>query len=611
MRVDTPPGPTAADRDQDHVTRLKRAVAALRRSWYVLAALTLVGAALGWLSTPSAVDQLVERTQYQKAVHTLLADQADPVDTPSVNLSQAAYLVTTGDIPEMVAADLGLEVDEVEGNIQGVARGDVSSIEVRAIGTDPERVSQLADSAAAALLEYLTAQAQEAFEQERDDVVVELDRLDRELTDLNARIAASPPNLAQLEAQQRSLSNQYGLAYEQFTQLADAQTNDSGLRSLGPAKAEEIDDDAYESIQDQITAGLPYDSPTVTVPGQESAASGAPTAGDGASSTTRAVAGALIGLLAGIGVVLMLDRFDTRLRSRDDVESATDLPVVAEIPPLSRHQQHALEVVAKTQPRSRAAEAYRVVRGALLFQAGVEDPTQVRTDGEALTVLVTSANPEEGKTTTVANLAAVLAEGGLSVLVINCDFRRPRVHKYLVPTDANDTTEPAAVTQLGPVVLADTHIAGVRLVTGLGETDHDANPLEVVALQRRIIAMARPKFDVILLDTAPFLTTNDASELLPETDHVIVVVRAGKTRRLAARRTAEVLERFDAPVLGIVLNDSQESTAAQYYYSYYLDGSGSRRSPRDGERADTGSSPAASGSRDNLTPLDRSRRAGA
>ena len=84
-------------------------------------------------------------------------------------------------------------------------------------------------------------------------------------------------------------------------------------------------------------------------------------------------------------------------------------------------------------------------------------------------------------------------------------------------------------------------------------------------------------FDVILLDTAPFLTTNDASELLPETDHVIVVVRAGKTRRLAARRTAEVLERFDAPVLGIVLNDSQESTAAQYYYSYYLDGSGRKK----------------------------------
>ena len=118
-------------------------------------------------------------------------------------------------------------------------------------------------------------------------------------------------------------------------------------------------------------------------------------------------------------------------------------------------------------------------------------------------------------------------------------------------------------------------------------------------------------FDVILLDTAPFLTTNDASELLPETDHVIVVVRAGKTRRLAARRTAEVLERFDAPVLGIVLNDSQESTAAQYYYSYYLDGSGSRRSSRDDERADSRPSPAVSGPRDNLTPLDRGRRAGA
>jgi capsular exopolysaccharide synthesis family protein len=609
VRVDTPTGPTAADRDQDHVTRLKRAVAALRRSWYVLAALTLVGAALGWLSTPSAVDQLVERTQYHKAVHTLLADQVAPGETPRVNLSQAAYLVITGDIPQMVADDLGLEIDEVEGNIQGVARSDVSSIEIRAIGTDPDRVSQLADSAADALLDYLAVQAQEAFEQQRDDVVLELDRLDQELAELNARIAAGPPNLAQLEAQQRSLSNQYGLAYERFTQLADDQTTDGGLRSLGPAKAEAIDDDDYESIQDQISAGLPYDTPTATVPGQDAGAAEAATAGDGASSTTRAVAGALLGLLAGVGVILMLDRFDTRLRGRDDVESATDLPVVAEIPPLSRHQQHVLEVVARSQPRSRAAEAYRVVRGALLFQAGVEDPTQVRTDGEALTVLVTSANPEEGKTTTVANLAAVLAEGGLSVLVVNCDFRRPRVHKYLV---ASDTTEPATVTQLGPVVLADTHIPGVRLVTGLGETDHEANPLEVVALQRRIIAMARPMFDIILLDTAPFLTTNDASELLPETDHVIVVVRAGKTRRLAARRTAEVLERFEAPVLGVVLNDSDESTAAQYYYSYYLDGPSSpRRRSRGDESGDPGPAAASTPSRDNLTPLDRSRRAGA
>ncbi len=354
--------------------------------------------------------------------------------------------------------------------------------------------------------------------------------------------------------------------------MANGAVTGPGLEAVGTARTDVITEAAYQRHRQEIRDGIPAVLRSGEVAEADTAAGGG--GPSSAGPATRAAVGGIVGLALASGLVLALDRLDNRLRTRDEVEAATDLPVVAEIPRLSRHQQHALEVVAKTQPRSRAAEAYRVVRGALLFQAGVEDPTQVRTDGEALTVLVTSANPEEGKTTTVANLAAVLAEGGLSVLVINCDFRRPRVHKYLVPAA---TTEPTAVTQLGPVVLADTHIAGVRLVTGLGETDHDANPLEVVALQRRIIAMARPMFDVILLDTAPFLTTNDASELLPETDHVIVVVRAGKTRRLAARRTAEVLERFDAPVLGIVLNDSQESTAAQYYYSYYLDGTGRKK----------------------------------
>ena len=83
-------------------------------------------------------------------------------------------------------------------------------------------------------------------------------------------------------------------------------------------------------------------------------------------------------------------------------------------------------------------------------------------------------------------------------------------------------------------------------------------------------------FDVILLDTAPFLTTNDASELLPECDHVLMVVRNGKTKREAALRTAEVLARFDAPVLGVVFNGSDDTPAVQYYYNYYLDSTGKR-----------------------------------
>ncbi len=296
--------------------------------------------------------------------------------------------------------------------------------------------------------------------------------------------------------------------------------------------------------------------------------------------------GGIVGLGLGAGLVLLLDRFDGRLRRRDDVESATGLTVVAEIPPLNRKQQRSLEVVTVAQPRSRSAEAYRVVRGAVLFGLGGERPA----DGGAIVLMVTSANPGEGKTTTAANLAAVLAEGGFSVLVVNCDFRRPQVHRYLL--ESPDEVRPPTSGLDVAVRPRPTRIPGVRLVTGLGEDDDEVNPLEIVALQRKVIERARAHVDVIVLDTAPFLATNDASELLQLTDQVLMVVRSGKTTAEAAHRTSEILERFDAPTLGVVFNDSAESHAAQYYYGYGESGTRTRERSAPDDRTD-GPPPAA------------------
>ncbi|HEY5154881.1 MAG TPA: CpsD/CapB family tyrosine-protein kinase, partial [Acidimicrobiales bacterium] len=188
-------------------------------------------------------------------------------------------------------------------------------------------------------------------------------------------------------------------------------------------------------------------------------------------------------------------------------------------------------------------------------------------------VMVTSPGPGEGKTTTVSNLAAVLAEGGLSVLVVNCDFRRPRVQKYLIdePEDGPDADLLGVIASTGQVRAVATKMPHVRLVTGIGEDDQDANPIEIVGIQKRLIAFARQHYDVVLLDTAPFLTTNDASELLADSDAVVLVVRCGKTRREAARRASELLFRLEAPLLGTVFTDSADAPSAEYYYHYYLD----------------------------------------
>lgn len=602
MRVDAAALP-AVD-DQDPLTRLKSYLSALRRRWYLIVVLSLLGAAAGWATAPEAASvdeatgQVVAGPTYYRASHILIQNQQAATEgqqtsgVPTTNLSQAAYLVNTGEVPVRVAEELGLEVDDVEQSLLGLPRNQVNSVEVQAVGVDEDETVALADAAASELVTILDAQAKADVSARRDQIIEQLDQLNTQIDELTATLAADPPNRTQIEAQQRSVTNQYSLVYEQFSQLANQPEATSGLSSLEGAKALEISESSYRDTLETIRDGADYVTGESTTVDATTSTAPAPPA-QGAGRTTRTVAGLLIGLLAGVGAALSLDRFDNRLRRRSDVELASGLPVIAELPVLSRVEQQGLEVVAHTQHRSRVAEAYRVIRGAVLFaetaEAGRAGPAPARDD--ALVLMVTSSNPSEGKTTVTANLAAVLAEGGLDVLVLNCDFRRPRVHKYLHPVDG---TDPLPGNPPGPVVLSNTQVEGVRLITGVGEDDPDANPLDVIGMQRKIVQTAKSRFDVILLDTAPFLTTNDASELLSETDHVIYVVRAGKTRRDAVRRTSEILDRLDAPVLGVVFNASAEASGAQYYY-YGYDSDRSRKTPW------------ASGGRDESTPTAQAR----
>jgi len=586
VRVDTASGSTAQFDNLDALTRLKGYVSALRRRWFLVAIPLVLGVALGWLSAPdapgrSAAPGIIEAAPtYVRATHVLIDESQSADAGPSVNLAQAAYLVNTGEVPERVAAQLDLPVEEVSQSMIGLPRAQVSSVEVQAIGEDEDLVVQLADGAAAQLIVTLATQAQADADSERDRILGQLEKLDTDISALNQQIVADPPNRSQLEAQQRSLTNQYSLVYEQFSQLANRPPPTAGLATLETAKPTEISEEEYEATKKTIREGADYVTGAVTTSVPETGESSAP--GRGPSTPTRAGLGGIVGLGMGVGLVLLLDRFDSRLRRREDVEAATGLAVVAEIPPLTRHQQNTLEVVANTQHRSRAAEAYRVVRGAVLF-ALATDGESARSEG-ATVLMVTSANPAEGKTTTVANLAAVLAEGGFNVLVINCDFRRPRVHKYLLAVQNKDDPPFTEVARFGSVVVTNTNLDRVRLITGLGEDDPEANPLDVVALQRKIIQATRANFDMILLDTAPFLTTNDASELLSETDRVLLVVRGGKTKVEAAHRTSEILERFDAPVLGVVMNDSSEAELAQYYYAGYATSRSDKRGRSDSLR---------------------------
>lgn len=593
MKIDNDASAPAMELDPR--ARLRHYVGAFRRRWYLVLVPLLLGTVLGWFSAPStstptknkATTTTVPRSSFYRATHVLtrVTSTSSPngsSNQPDVNLPQVAYLVNTGEVPAKTAEKLGLPVQQVESQLLGLPRDQVSSIEVTAVGRDPQEVTNMADTAAGELVAMLQAKADADRAAQSQSIVTQLDDLSRQLSALTTQIAANPLNSSQLEAEQRSLSNQYSMVYEQFTNLANSPAPSAGLTTLQTARAKPISEATYLDTLQTIQNGPEYvtgaTTPTTTISPDEAAAKAAK-ASKPAGPATRAAVGGLAGLALGVGMILLLDRFDARLRRREDVEAASGLTVIAEIPRMRRKAQHSTDLQTMEHPRSRAAEAYRVVRGAAIYALSHMQPSTYAngSDNPAAVLMLTSADPGDGKTVTVANLAEVFAEGGLNVLVINCDFRRPRIHKYLlehddVPSTVSDVTLPRP-----------TRIPRVSLVTGFGEGSSEANPLEVVAEQQRVIDAQRGNFDVILLDTAPFLATNDASELLPRTDLVLVVVRSGKTTAESAHRTAEVLRRFSAPVLGVVFNASDETRGAQYYYYGYGYGEASD-SERDGER---------------------------
>jgi capsular exopolysaccharide synthesis family protein len=211
-------------------------------------------------------------------------------------------------------------------------------------------------------------------------------------------------------------------------------------------------------------------------------------------------------------------------------------------------------IVMLSDPRSAAAEAYRSLAASLQFSS-LDRPVQ--------TIGITSAAPGEGKSSTVANLAVALAEGGRRVIVIDADLRRPGLHA-LFGVDPADGLTSVLLGERAQLPLVDTPAVGVRL---LASGPSPANPLEALASERfeQVLAMARAQADFVLVDTTPAGALADATVLARRVDGMLLVVKAGSTRRDLAIRARDQLERVNANILGVVLVDVTGDDALYRY----------------------------------------------
>jgi len=211
-------------------------------------------------------------------------------------------------------------------------------------------------------------------------------------------------------------------------------------------------------------------------------------------------------------------------------------------------------LITLRDPSSAAAEAYRTLRTNLLFSS-LDKPLH--------TLLATSSAPNEGKSTTLANLAVTMAQAEQSVLLVDCDLRRPGLHTLFgLPNDEGLTSAILAQSE-GPLPIQSTSVPGLRL---LASGPLPPRPADLLGSRRMgaLIERLRTEADIVLFDTPPVVAVTDAAVLAPRVDGVLLVLHAGQTRRDRAREARQILEKVKANIVGVVLNGAKQERGYSY-----------------------------------------------
>lgn len=264
--------------------------------------------------------------------------------------------------------------------------------------------------------------------------------------------------------------------------------------------------------------------------------------------------GGILGLMFGFGLAFFLEYMDTTVKSLDDVERFLGVPVLAVIP-------KDVGILHSTSGFNPDAEAYRILRTNIEFN---------RKNPNANCLTVVSGGAGEGKSTTLANLAFVCAQGGYTVLLIDGDLRRPSMHTHFNVNNAVGLTNYlTSHVQLEEVVVRTPVENLYFLPSGMLPADSAG----ILNSQRmsELIADAKSRFDLVLIDSPPILGVSDASVLVNEADLTLIVVQHRKLPRHMLMRVKQTIENVGGTVLGVVLNnvDLRSDSQYQYYTSYY------------------------------------------
>ena len=290
----------------------------------------------------------------------------------------------------------------------------------------------------------------------------------------------------------------------------------------------------------------------------------------------------MLSLVFGVGLALFLEYLDDTVRNTDDVEKRLQLPALAMIPTSATVMRRRLlpgvtalqprhngnghgnsELLLNADARSPLAEAYRQLRTSVLLSTAGHAPK---------TILVTSSVPSEGKTTTAVNLAISLAQTGASVLVIDADMRRPRLHSIFELNKRSSGLSTILSSQMSEqevFALIERHEPSGLCLLRSGSIP--PNPAELIGSDqmRRLITILQSAFTHIVIDSPPIASFTDGVLLASMVDGVLLVVHDCKSSRTIVRRSRQLLQEVGAKILGVVVNNVDVRSHDYYYYQRY------------------------------------------
>lgn len=411
-------------------------------------------------------------------------------------------------------------------------------VEAHLTATDPDAAAELVNLYVSTFIETRRQQRVDELLSVGTEIQGKIDELSshiaevrQPLTDLEAQLADKPDDEA-LIAQQADLADQ----------LEPTLTPLESQRSFYESQIEDLEltaDIAQSGGAQVLTTAEAPESPVSPKP------------------TRDAAIALVLGLVLGVGVAFLIDSLDERIRGVADLEAVSGgRPVLTLVPEVEKGHDHAF-VAVRDDPKSSQAEAFRSLRTAVKF-AGLDHPLRV--------IQVTSPSQGEGKTTTVANLAVALAQGGDRVAVVCCDLRRPRVQDRFGVGLTPGFTD----VLVGDATLAEALRRYDANVLILPAGSPPPNPSELLSSDKAaaVVRALAEEFDVVLVDSTPILPVTDALVVSRFADATLMVVDSRTTARKAVGRALQMLGQVNAPTLGLVLNGLPEGGGYGYGYGY-------------------------------------------